>query len=183
MMLTEHHHRQRRDLSLDALIAFLPFIAVDAIAPATLTLDQSGMMGQSNVSVVVGRNPGTAPDLPTAIGSPMSVYYTTVIRNDSKITLERDGRTFTAPDIDLYEPDDADAPSFTNVIPLELRPLGGISVQYIPTLHGGARLGPGHPSRWGTTNRMDFRLPTPRSSQPPKPLFNPQSISSTLKSA
>lgn len=126
--------------SVDALISFplAVFIGgLDAIAPATLTLDQSGMMGQSNVSVVVGRNPGTAPDLPTAIGSPMSVYYTTVIRNDSKITLERDGRTFTAPDIDLYEPDDADAPSFTNVIPLELRPLGGISVQYIPTLDMG----------------------------------------------
>ena len=95
------------------------------------------MMGQSNVAVVVGQNPGDRPDLPTAIGSPMSVYYTTVIRNDHKMTLTRDGETFTAPEIRMYETDDPDAPSFTNVIPLELRPLGGISVQYIPTVDMG----------------------------------------------
>lgn len=105
-----------------------------AIDPETLLLDSSAMMGESNVAIMVGQNPGTFPDLPTAIGTPMSVFYTTVIRNDRMLTVERNGETFTAPDIRLYETGDEQAPRFTNVIPLELRPLGGISVQYIPTL-------------------------------------------------
>jgi len=105
-----------------------------AIDPETLALDSSNMKGESNVAIMVGQNPGTFPDLPTAIGTPMSVYYTTVIRNDRMLTVERDGETFTAPDIRLYAADDAQAPQFSNVIPLELRPLGGVSVQYIPTL-------------------------------------------------
>ncbi|MHC4520463.1 MAG: aspartyl protease family protein, partial [Planctomycetota bacterium] len=108
-----------------------------AIDPQTLALDRSAMMGESNVAIMVGQDPGPFPDLPTAIGTPLSVYYTTLYRNDNALTIERDGRTFTAPDISLYETDDPQAPSFTNVIPLELRPLGGVSVQYIPTLDMG----------------------------------------------
>jgi len=147
--------------SVDVMISYplAVFIGgLDAVAPAALTLDQSGMMGQSNVAVVVGRNPGTGPDLPTAIGSPMSVYYTTLIRNDREVTLTRDGRTYTAPEIRMYETSDADTPRFANVIPLELRPLGGYSVQYIPTLDVGGGgwdlddiLGD-----WGGGTGMDF---------------------------
>ena len=107
---------------------------LDAIAPDTLILDRSGMMGQSNVAVMVGQDPGDHPDLPTAIGTPLSVYYITLIRNDRTMTIQRDGETFTGPEITLYEPDDTEAPSFTNVIPLELRPLGGVSVQYFPSV-------------------------------------------------
>ncbi len=107
---------------------------LDAVAPDTLILDRSGMMGQSNVAVMVGQDPGDHPDLPTAIGTPLSVYYITLIRNDRTMTIQRDGETFTAPEITLYEPDDTEAPSFTNVIPLELRPLGGVSVQYFPSV-------------------------------------------------
>jgi len=110
---------------------------LSAIDPDAMTLDRSAMMGQSNVAIMVGQNPGHFPDLPTAIGAPMSVYYTTLIRNDHTLTVERDGERFTAPDIKLYETDDPQAPGFTNVIPLELRPLGGISVQYVPTLDMG----------------------------------------------
>ena len=110
---------------------------LNAIDSETLALDHSAMMGQSNVAIMVGQNPGSFPDLPTAIGTPLSVYYTTLIRNDNTLTVERDGETFTAPDIRLYETDDPEAPRFTNVIPLELRPLGGVSVQYIPTLDFG----------------------------------------------
>jgi predicted aspartyl protease len=123
--------------SVDALVS-LPLAVfidgLDAIAPQTLTLDQSGMMGQSNVAVIVGENPGNGPDLPTAIGSPLGVYYTTLIRNDHVLTIERNGETFSGPDIRLYEADNPETPSFTNVIPLELRPLGGVSVQYMPSL-------------------------------------------------
>jgi hypothetical protein len=117
---------------------------LDAVDPDTLALDHSGMMGQSNVAIMVGQNPGPLPDLPTAIGSPLSVYYTTVIRNDNPLTVTRGDETFTAPDIRLYETGDPEAPRFDTVIPLELRPLGGISVQYIPTLDmglGGLDLG------------------------------------------
>jgi predicted aspartyl protease len=107
---------------------------IDEIDPETLALDRSGMMGESNVAIMVGQNPGSLPDLPTAIGSPMSVYFTTVIRNDRIHTIERDGEEYTGPEISLYESDDAQAPTFADVIPLELRPLGGVSVQYIPTV-------------------------------------------------
>jgi len=110
---------------------------LDAIDPDTLALDRSGMMGESNVAIMVGQNPGTFPDLPTAIGTPLSVYFTTVIRNDNPLTVTRGDETFTAPDIRLYETGDPETPSFDTVIPLELRPLGGISVQYIPTLDMG----------------------------------------------
>ncbi len=106
----------------------------NAIDPQTLALDRSGMKGESNVAIMVGQNPGALPDLPTAIGSPLSVYYTTVIRNDRIHTIERDGEEFAGPEITLYDSDNEQAPSFADVIPLELRPLGGLSVQYIPTL-------------------------------------------------
>jgi predicted aspartyl protease len=103
-----------------------------AVDPDTLLLDRSGMMGQSNVAIMVGQEPVNNKDLPTAIGSPMSVYYTAVFYNDHPITVRRGGEVYTTPDIRIYTPDDPDIPSFPNVIPLELRPLGGISVQYIP---------------------------------------------------
>jgi predicted aspartyl protease len=147
--------------SVDVMISYplAVFIGgLDAVAPAALTLDQSAMMGQSNVAVVVGRNPGTGPDLPTAIGSPMSVYYTTLIRNDRKVTVTRDGRTYTAPEIRMYKTSDADTPRFTNAIPLELRPLGGYSVQYIPTLDlgGGGWDLDDILGGWGGGTGMDF---------------------------
>jgi len=107
---------------------------LDTVDSQTMTLDRSGMMGESNVAIMVGQDPGSLPDLPTAIGSPMSVYFTTLIRNDRMHTIERDGEEYTGPEISLHASDDPQAPSFTDVIPLELRPLGGVSVQYIPTL-------------------------------------------------
>jgi predicted aspartyl protease len=104
------------------------------IDTATMRMDRSSMKGQSNVSIVVGQNPGNLPDLPTAIGSPMSVYYTAVIYNDRPLTVEHEGEIYTAPDIRIYEQGDSRIPEMPNKIPLELRPLGAISVQYMPTL-------------------------------------------------
>lgn len=130
--------------SVAALISYplAVFIdGLDAVNADTLVLDRSEMMGQSNVAVMVGQNPGDHPDLPTAIGTPLSVYYTTLIRNERTLAVQRNGKTFTGPEIILYEADDPDAPSFANVIPLELRPLGGVSVQYIPTVDLGGGLG------------------------------------------
>ena len=108
-----------------------------AIDPETLKLDTSSMKGQSNVALAVGQRPVGRPDLPTAIGAPLSAYYTTVIYNDRPLTIMRDGNEYSTPDIILYDHGDPDTPSFPYAIPLELRPLGGISVQYIPTVDFG----------------------------------------------
>ena len=94
--------------------------------------DTSAMAGESNVSILVGQEPGTNPDLVTAIGSPMSVYLAASIRNDTPVTVVRNGEEFTGPAIDVYALDDATAPHYSNRLPLELRPLGAVSVQYVP---------------------------------------------------
>ena len=106
---------------------------LDSIGSGNL-LDTSGMVGQSNVSILVGQDPGPGiPDLPTAIGSPMSVYFTTVFRNDQPDTLTRNGEQYVGTGVSIYaDPCDPCIPAYSNSIPLELRPLGGVSVQYIP---------------------------------------------------
>jgi hypothetical protein len=63
---------------------------LNAIDPNGLKLDDATMVGQSNVSIGVG-DPIDSPNVPTVIGSPMSVFITTVIRNDNQITIVRDG--------------------------------------------------------------------------------------------
>jgi predicted aspartyl protease len=109
---------------------------LQAVDSQTQQLDTSQLLGQSNVAVVVGQDPIGGPDLPTAIGSPMSVLYTTEIRNDETVTMTRGDQTVTGPSITMYPSEDDTAPAYPNVIPLELRPLGGISVQYIPSTEG-----------------------------------------------
>jgi predicted aspartyl protease len=101
-----------------------------AIEPNGMLWDRSGMMGQSNVAIMVGQG-GSPVDLPTAIGSPLSVYFTAVFNNDTQITLSRDGNDYNAPDIHIYQQDDPCIPTYANTIPLELRPLGATTVQYM----------------------------------------------------
>lgn len=115
--------------------------AVDADG---LLTDTSGMVGQTNLSIAVGR--GGSPDLPTAIGSPLAVYFVADFRNDRVITLSRDGESFAGPDINFYHHDDPCIPTYPNIIPLELRPLGAYSVQYIPTFEGIFEFPPATPS-------------------------------------
>jgi hypothetical protein len=95
-------------------------------------IDTSGMLGESNVSILVGQDPGENPDLVTAVGPPMSVFYTTSIRNDTPVTAVHHTQTYTGPSIDLYEADDETSPHLPNRVPLELRPLGAVAVQYVP---------------------------------------------------
>ena len=103
-----------------------------AIDADSMTLDESRMVGQSNVSVLVGDEPALdQPDLPTVIGSPMSVYFVTVINNDNPITVTQDGNDLTSPDIRFYEHSDPGIPVYENNIPLNLIPAGGLNVQYI----------------------------------------------------
>jgi len=63
-----------------------------------------------------------------------SVYFAASFRNDQQITVKHGGRDFTSPDIRFYELDDPRIPSYSNTLPLELRPGGGVNVQYIPNL-------------------------------------------------
>jgi predicted aspartyl protease len=104
-----------------------------AIEPDGLLHDTSSMVGETNVSITVG-DVVESPNLPTAIGSPLSVYFAADFRNDQHITVTHNAEEFTAPDISFYEPSDPCCPSYTNIIPLELRPLGGANVQYIPDI-------------------------------------------------
>ena len=129
--------------SVDALVSFPLGLFIDglgAIDPATLELDTSGMVGESNIAIAVG--PGGDPDLPTAIGSPMAVYFATVVRNDMLHTIIRDGEKYTGPDIQFHSLSNSQIPDYPNVVPLELRPLGGSAVQYFPCIDIWGSCGP-----------------------------------------
>jgi len=104
-----------------------------AIEPDGLILDDSWMVGETNVSICVG-DEVESPNLPTVIGTPLSVYSTAVIYNDQQVTIVRDSNEFSGPDVFFYESFDPCIPDFGNVIPLELRPTGGVSVQYFPNI-------------------------------------------------
>ena len=122
--------------STEALVSQPIGIFIDglgAVEPNGFFLDRSGMKGQSNVAIAVGQG-GSPVDLPTAIGAPMSVYFTASFHNDTSVTVTWDGNNYTAPDIRIYKQDDPFIPTYANTIPLELRPLGASSVQYIPGL-------------------------------------------------
>jgi hypothetical protein len=70
--------------------------------------------------------------LPTAIGSPMSVYFTAAFNNDTIVRRTLDSIDYNSPDIHIYQQDDPCIPIYANMIPLELRPLGASSVQFVP---------------------------------------------------
>lgn len=119
---------------------------LSSLDPNELLLNTSQMVGQSNVATVISQDPGSKPDFTTAIGTPLSVFFTTFINNDHKITVVRNIEEFTGPDILLYEHDDPCIPSYSNVVPLELRPGGAMGVQYIPTLEDFFEFPPMSPS-------------------------------------
>jgi hypothetical protein len=115
---------------INGLDAIEPNSTVD---PNDWILNMAGMVGQSNVAVAVGDEPiGAAPDLPTAIGSPMAVNFTTVIQNDRKIWAKAAGITYTGPQINFYNAGDAGIPNYSITIPLNLIPTGSSDVQFIP---------------------------------------------------
>ena len=106
---------------------------INAIDPNGLKLDEATMVGQTNVSIGVG-DPIDSPNVPTVIGSPMSVFITTVIRNDNQITIVRNEEEFSGPEITFYQGDEPEIPDYPNSIPLELRPSGSVAVQYFPNI-------------------------------------------------
>ena len=95
-----------------------------------LLTDNSGMVGEYNVSILIG-DPYDSPNLPTAIGSPMSVFFAAWLRNDRQISIFRDGNLFTGPDARFYESYDSSIPDYSITIYLDLRPTGAAAVQYI----------------------------------------------------
>lgn len=103
-----------------------------AIDANGLLNDDSGMVGEWNVAIAVG--PSSSANLPTAIGSPLAVYFTTAFDNQNLFNVNYNGMDVNSPDITFYDQDDPCIPLYPNIIPLELRPLGGVSVQYFPTL-------------------------------------------------
>jgi hypothetical protein len=116
-----------------------------AIEPNGLLYNTSGMVGQTNVSIAVG-DAVESPNLPTAIGSPLSVYFAADFHNDRQITVTRNSEEFTSPDIFFYELSDPCSPTYPNLIPLELRPLGGVDVEYIPDISNLFEIIPASPS-------------------------------------
>ncbi len=104
-----------------------------AIDPNSLLVDDSNMVGESNVSILVG-DPIDSPNLPTVIGSPWSVFFAAAFYNNQQITLAYDGNEITAPDIRFYPLSDPDIPSYSNKIYLELRPSPVMFVQYFPCI-------------------------------------------------
>ena len=118
---------------------------IAAIEPNEKLWNRSKMVGQSNVAIMVGQG-GSPVDLPTAVGSPMSVYFTAAFNNDIIVRRTRAGSDYNTPDIRIYQQDDPCIPIYANTIPLELRPLGATSVQYIPGLTGDFDFEPTSPS-------------------------------------
>ena len=94
----------------------------------------SEMVGTTNTAIIVGQEPALGePDLPTALGSPLNVFFTAVIKNDQTITIRHKGEEYTGPDINIYPHYSASIPdNYPIMLPLELRPLGGTFVQYMP---------------------------------------------------
>jgi len=99
-----------------------------AVDPNTMTVDDSNMVGQSNVSIGVGDMP--APGI-SVMGAPMGVNFVATIDNTRPITVTYDGNDYTAPDIRFYEHGDARIPTYANAIPLKLIPSGAVNIQYI----------------------------------------------------
>jgi hypothetical protein len=118
---------------VDAWISYPLGVFIDGLGALEngLLLDTSEMVGETNVSIVVG-DPIESPYLPTVIGAPLSVYFTAAFRNDRHITVVRDANEFISPEIRFYENSDPRIPEYSNTIHLQLRPTGGLAVQYIP---------------------------------------------------
>jgi hypothetical protein len=91
--------------------------------------DMESMMGLYNVSFGVGLG-YTEFDNPTAIGCPIAACYTTVIDNQNKITVQRDGQTYSSPDVTIYQGWESQIPDYNTNVPLRYNPAGSTDVAY-----------------------------------------------------
>ncbi|MHC4641483.1 MAG: aspartyl protease family protein [Planctomycetota bacterium] len=94
--------------------------------------DLVSMVGEYNTSILLGQPPmpGT-PDLPTAIGSPMSIFYAAHFQVDQPLTVTHNGQDFTGPNTTFHPWYDPCAPTYSNKVTLEVRP-DGDAVAYFP---------------------------------------------------
>ena len=106
---------------------------LDVIRSNGLLLDTSTMVGEFNVSIAVSDPIEPSISL-TVIGTPLSVFLAAAFHNDQPINITHNGTKLTAPDIRFYTLDDPYVPSYANTIPLELRPIGSVAVQYFPNI-------------------------------------------------
>jgi predicted aspartyl protease len=120
------------------------FGGLAAVNPSNKEINTSGLLGEWNISISVA--PSSEPNVPTAIGTPFSVYYTAVIDNSNVITMDINGIEYSGPSVQFYENYDPGIPQYQQIIPLELRPLGAVNVQYIPGLDSQLNLVPQSPS-------------------------------------
>jgi predicted aspartyl protease len=108
------------------------FIAgLDILEPNGLLLDDSDMLGETNVSIIVG-DPVESPNLPTAIGIPLGVYFSAAFCNNKQLSVTIDGNDFNSPYIRFYSLDDSSVPSYSNIIDLQLHPSDAEAVEYLP---------------------------------------------------
>jgi predicted aspartyl protease len=130
--------------SIEAIVSMPLGLFIDGLSAVDLypydpngILDMSSMVGEYNTSILLGPTPlPGAPDLPTAIGSPMAVYYAAHFQVDQQITVTHNGQDFTGPNTTFYPWDDPSIPTYANKITLELRPPGGV-VAYFPYIDTG----------------------------------------------
>lgn len=121
--------------TIDAWASHSLAIFVDelaAIDPCTLLLDDSGMLGESNISIIVG-DTIESPNLPTVLGSPFAYHCAADFHNDRQTTRIFDGNELTAPVIRFYDKSDPCIPDYPNKITLQLRPSdSSSSIWYFP---------------------------------------------------
>jgi hypothetical protein len=106
---------------------------IDVIDPNG-EIDTSAMMGETNVSVIVGDGV-ESPLLPTAIGAPLAYFHNVAFCNNKLVDVNFDGQDVNSPYIDFYELDDPCTPYYSNKIILKLLPAGELlGVQYLPCI-------------------------------------------------
>lgn len=114
-------------LFMDGLDALEPNAPGESEMVLPTTAD---MVGEFNVATLFGPDPGSKPDLATAIGTPMSIFYDAHIEVNKMVTVIHDGNEYTAPTITFYDTE-SNEPNYPNYVPLEFKPLGATNVQYI----------------------------------------------------
>lgn len=134
---------------------------LESVDANTLLVDDSNMVGQSNIAVIIG-DIVESPNLPTVVGSPLAFFFTTVIENSNTVTLNLYGNDITAPNIRLYQHDSGHIPLYPNKITLELRPSTAYSIQYLPcfeVLGDDCPEGDGEPTTPSVVFGFEFDVP------------------------
>jgi hypothetical protein len=99
------------------------------------TMKLSGVLGETNTSIIVGQGDPEFPDIATAIGVPLSLYYAASIDNSHRITVMRDGKVYHGPPVELYTLSNPATPNYSSQMTLQLRPMDAYFMMYFPNLY------------------------------------------------